>query len=123
MPFIFKFAKSKRSETKADRKSKKALASAIKAILQPGDNIYKNYSDAIYSYFKSKFQLKNDLIDPIYIKKNFNEKLPLELTDEIIKILEICNAGNYGMYTNKDLEKNISLKIINILKKIDNEIK
>ena len=123
MPFIFKFAKSKRSETKADRKSKKALASAIKAILKPGDNVYKNYSDAIYSYFKSKFQLKNDLIDPIYIKKNFNEKLPPELIDEIIKILEVCNAGNYGMLTNKDLEKNISSKIIDILKKIDNEIK
>ena len=123
IPFIFKFAKSKRNETEDDRKSKKALSTAIKAILKPGDSLYKNYSDAIYSYFKSKFQLKNDLIDPIYIKKNFNEILPSELINEIIKVLEACNAGNYGMLSPKDFKKNISLEIIALLEKIDNEIK
>ena len=115
---LFKF-RDNRLSTQDFRRSKSALRNAYKQLNKSETNDFSTIASAIYGYLKDKLQLSSDKLDPLKVdsilKTNNVDK---KISEEIIDILKICDAGRFAPSATETRESLIN-RTKNILKRLN----
>ena len=100
------------------RKSKKALKKAIISLQESGKNEFEMGASVLYTYLKEKFYLQTDNLDPTMVQNVLKNHIPEQEMNELIQILNRCDAGRFSPQT-AEIKSDIIPSAISILKKID----
>jgi hypothetical protein len=83
------------------------------------DDPFGQVSKSIYRYVHDKFMLSTNNFDPLSLKKILeSEVTDRSLIDEIIQLLQICDAGQFAPGADQ-FKKTINSKARRILRRID----
>ena len=122
VPLVFNFFLGYRLNSKSSRISRKALSTARKKVSNRSEKSSIPASKIIFSYLKDKLQLTSDNLDPITVEDLLRDALDASLLNELIIHLKVCEGSYYGRMQNNS-ETDIEQKTIDLLEKIDGQIK
>ena len=121
-PLVFNSFLGYRLNSKSSRISRKALSTARKKISNRSKELSLPASKIIFSYLKDKLQLTSDNLDPITVEHLLRDILDESLLNELIHHLKVCDGSYYGRMQDNS-ETDIEQKTIDLLEKIDGQIK
>ena len=121
-PLVFNSFLGYRLNSKSSRISRKALSTARKKISNRSKELSLPASKIIFSYLKDKLQLTSDNLDPITVEDLLRDILDESLLNELIHHLKVCDGSYYGRMQDNS-ETDIEQKTIDLLEKIDGQIK
>ncbi len=104
LPFGLTNFNQSREESIEYRRSKSALKIAQKKLKHPTEDVFTQAADAIYPFLKDRFYLQSEQLDPHLVHSVFVNKIDERELTELIKILNVCDAGRYapGAASSKD---------------------
>ena len=95
------------------RQKRSALKKSIKLLQGDENDVFNIASNALYVYLKIKFVLPSYNLDPFEVQKILDGKISNSLINEIIELLQKCDAGKFSK--EHTFDKN---KILNNMKDI-----
>ena len=122
VPLVFNSFIGYRLNNKSSRISRKALSTARKKISNLNEELSLSAAKIIFSYIKDKLQLSSDNLDPITVEDLLHDVLDESLLKELIHLLKVCDGSYYGRMQDNS-ETDIEQKTIDLLEKIDGQIK
>ncbi len=118
-PVIVRSINSSRKSTFSKRQSRAAYRTALVLLRKKSDDPFGQVSKSIYRYVHDKFMLSTNNFDPLSLKNILeSEVTDRSLIDEIIQLLQICDAGQFAPGADQ-FKKTINSKARRILIRID----
>ena len=97
LPLLISKITGYRLSTEADRKIHNALRVNLKKLKKNTfDDPFEKSSRIFYIYLKDRLALRSDKLDPAKVKSILINKIDMDLFDELIDILTICDQGRYS---------------------------
>ena len=97
LPLLISKITGYRLSTEADRKIHNALRVNLKKLKRNTfDDPFEKASRIFYIYLKDRLALRSDKLDPAKVKSILINKIDMDLFDELIDILTICDQGRYS---------------------------
>jgi hypothetical protein len=118
-PGIVRSINSSRESTYSRRQSRGAYRTAVRLLRKKSDDPFGQVSKSIYRYAHDKFMLSTSNFDPLSLKKILEPKVSdRSLINEIIQLLQICDAGQFAPGADQ-FKSTINSKARQILRRID----
>ena len=97
LPILISKITGYRLSTEADRKIHNALRINLKKLKKnTHDDPFEKASRIFYIYLKDRLALRSDKLDPAKVRSILINKIDMDLFDELIDILTICDQGRYS---------------------------
>ena len=97
LPLLISKITGYRLSTEADRKIHNALRVNLKKLKRNTfDDPFEKASRIFYIYLKDRLALRSDKLDPAKVRSILINKIDMDLFDELIDILTICDQGRYS---------------------------
>ena len=97
LPLLISKITGYRLSTEADRKIHNALRVNLKKLKRnKNGDPFEVASKIFYIYLKDRLALRSDKLDPAKVKSILINKIDMDLFDELIDILTICDQGRYS---------------------------
>jgi len=118
LPFGLKNILDDRKGSRENRNSKNAIKIARKKLKQKTPDPFTQVTDVIYPYLKDRFLLTTEQLDPHSVKMIFSNKISETDLEELVNILQLCDAGKYAP-DSAEIQDSIKTDVISLLKRID----
>ena len=122
VPLVFNSILGNRLNSETARASRNALSNARKKIKNTEVDSPIPASKIIFSYLKDKLQLTSDNLDPIVVEGLLTGVIDETLLNDLINHLKVFDGSYYGQI-NDNNEADIVGKTIELLEKIERQIK
>jgi len=119
--FLSKFSRY-RILTKEDRKMRGAYKTSIRLLNKTNNKPFDISIIALYSFLEKKLLLKTHNLDPLSVEKLLEGRVNPQLINDVMNIIQICDAGKYSPESNLK-DKKIIDEMKKILSSLEKELK
>ncbi len=95
-PGLLKRSRENLAATRQSRMAKKALRTAYHQLGKATGSPFEFVPPLVYQYLKDRFEHHTDKLDPLAVKAMLNPLNKSDITDRLVELLQICDAGKYS---------------------------